>query len=219
MNLKTLYIDELRGLARSKVMIALWVGLPVLSLIFYLAQPETEGLPLLTLVAVLVGGIGGTLSAVLLSTTITNERNKHVYDLFLIRPVGRGELLVAKFFAAFTCLLVAAVVSMGMAVVVDMASGTLAPGIGRQVGQSLLISLAGMTIASAVGVLFGVLIDSIAVSAILSVYLGNQLSAIIILPTILVPGLNVTLFASLVGLVVPAAVMTAAGLVFRRKSL
>ena len=219
MNLKTLYTDELRGFARSRVMITLWVGLPLLSLVFRFLQPDTEGIPLLLLVGVLVGSIGGTLSAVLLSTTITGERNRHVYDLFLIRPVGRGALLVAKFLAAFTCLLVAAIVSMGLAVVVDALSGTLVPGIGARIGESLLVSIAGMAIASAAGVLFGVLIDSIAVSAILSVYLGNQLSAIIILPTILVDGLNVTLFASLVGVLVPTAVMVVAVLVFRRKSL
>ncbi len=219
MNMKTLYADELKGLARSRVMIALWVGLPLLSLVLRLVQPDTEGIPLLILVAVLISSIGGTLSAVLLSTMITGERNRHVYDLFLVRPVRRAELLIAKFFAAFTCLLVATVASIGVAVVVDVASGTLVPGIVSQLGDSLLVSLAGMTVASAVGVLFGVLINSIAVSAILSVYLGNQLSAIIILPTVFVEGLNVPLFASLVGVLVPALVMAIAVVVFKRKNL
>ncbi|MEE8440924.1 MAG: hypothetical protein V3S41_04315 [Spirochaetia bacterium] len=76
-----------------------------------------------------------------------------------------------------------------------------------------------MTIASAVGVLFGVLAESIAVSTILSVYLGNQLSAIIILPAVLVEGLNVPLFAGLVGALVPAVLMVVAIAVFKRKSL
>ncbi len=216
---RILYTDELRGLARSRVMIALWVGLPLLTLLLKLIQPNTEGVPLLTFAAVLVGSIGGTLSAVLLSTTITGERNRHVYDLFLTRPVSRGTLLLAKFFAALTCLFVAALGSIGLALVVDAATGALVPGLAGQLGESLLVSVAGMAVASAVGVLFGVLINSIAVSAILSVYLGNQLSAIIILPTVFVEGLNVPLFAGLVGALVPAILMIAAIAVFRRKSL
>lgn len=219
MTFRILYTDELRGLARSKVMIALWVGLPLLTLLLKLIQPDTEGVPLLTFAAVLVGSIGGTLSAVLLSTTITGERNRHVYDLFLTRPVSRGTLLLAKFFAALTCLFVAALGSIGLALVVDAATGALVPGLAGQLGESLLVSVAGMAVASAVGVLFGVLVNSIAVSAILSVYLGNQLSAIIILPTVFVEGLNVPLFAGLVGALVPAILMIAAIAVFKRKSL
>lgn len=219
MTFRILYTDELRGLARSKVMIALWVGLPLLTLLLKLIQPDTEGVPLLTFAAVLVGSIGGTLSAVLLSTTITGERNRHVYDLFLTRPVSRGTLLLAKFFAALTCLFVAALGSIGLALVVDAATGALVPGLAGQLGESLLVSVAGMAVASAVGVLFGVLVNSIAVSAILSVYLGNQLSAIIVLPTVFVEGLNVPLFAGLVGALVPAILMIAAIAVFKRKSL
>lgn len=219
MNLGILYTDELRGFARSRVMLALWIGLPVLSVVFKLAQPNTEGVPLLILVAILVGSIGGTLSAVLLGTTIAGERSRHVYDLFLIRPVRRSTLLLAKFLASSTCLAAAAVVTIGLAVVVDAASGNLTPGIGRQVGESLLISAASMTIASAVGMLIGVLVNSIAVSAILAVYLGNQLSAIVVLPTVFVPGLNTVLFASLVGVLVPAALLAIAMLIFRRKTL
>lgn len=219
MTLRVLYTDELRGLARSKVMVALWIGLPVLTLLLKLIQPNTEGVPLLIFAAVVVGSIGGTLSAVLLSTTITGERNRHVYDLFLTRPVRRGALLLAKFFAALTCLFVAALGSMGLALAVDAATGALAPGIAGQLGESLLVSMAGMAVASAVGVLFGVLINSVAVSAILSVYLGNQLSAIIILPAVLVEGLNVPLFAGLVGAVVPAVLMVIAVAVFKKKSL
>lgn len=219
MILRTLYADELRGFARSRVMIALWVGLPLLSVLLKLLGPDTEGIPLLTFVAVMIGSIGGTLSAVLLSTTITGERNRHVYDLFLVRPVGRGQLLVSKYLAAISSLIVAAVLSLALALAVDAVSGVPLAGAVPRLAESLLVSVSGMAIASAVGVLFGVLINSIAVSAILSVYLGNQLSAVIILPTVLVEGLNVTLFASLVGTTVPVVLLLIAVIVFRRKSL
>jgi len=200
-------------------MVALWIGLPLLTVLLKLIQPDTEGIPLLLLAAVLVGSIGGTLSAVLLSTTITGERNRHVYDLFLTRPVHRETLLLAKYFAALTCLFVAAFGAIGFALAVDAATGALVPGLAGQLGESLLVSISGMAIASAVGVLFGVLIDSIAVSAILSVYLGNQLTAVIILPAVLVDGLNVPLFAGIVGAAVPTLIMVVAVVVFKRKSL
>lgn len=219
MTLVTLYTDELRGFSRSRLMLALWIGLPVLSIVLRLAQPQTEGIPLLTFVSILIGSVGGTLAAVLLATSITSERLARVYDLFLVRPVRRRDLLVSKFLAAFTALLGAAVASIGVAVVIDLISGTFAPGVVTRAAQSLIISLAGMTIAASVGLLLGVLINSVAVSAILAVYLGNQLSAVIVLPTVLVTDFNVWLFAPLVGLGVPVLLLVAAILVFRRKSL
>lgn len=220
MTFRILYNDEMRGFAHSKIIIALWVGLPLLTLLIKFIQPDTEDMPLLIFAGAMVGSIGGTLSAVMLSTTITGERNRHVYDLFLTRPVRRVTLLMAKFFAALTCLLGAAVMSLGLALVVDTATGVLMPGLGAQVGGFLLISVVGLAISSAVGVLFGVLINSPALSAILSLYLGgNLLSAIIILPTKLLDGSNIPLFTSLVGVLVPTALMVVAVRVFNRKSL
>ncbi len=143
MTLRVLYADELRGLARSKVMIALWIGLPLLTLLVKLIQPDTEGVPLLIFAAILVGSIGGTLSAVLLSTMITGERNRHVYDLFLTRPVRRISLLLAKFFAAMTCLFAAAVASIALALAVDAATGASMAGLATKLGESLLVSMRG----------------------------------------------------------------------------
>ncbi|MCK5133722.1 MAG: hypothetical protein KAR40_16410 [Candidatus Sabulitectum sp.] len=220
MTFRILYNDEMRGFAHSKIIIALWVGLPLLTLLIKFIQPDTEGIPLLIFAGAMVGSIGGTLSAVILSTTITGERNRHVYDLFLTRPVRRVTLLMAKFFAALTCLLGAAVMSLGLALAVDTATGVLMPDVGTQLGGFLLISVVGLAISSAVGVLFGVLINSTALSAILSVYLGgNLLSAIIILPTMLLDGLNIPLFTSLLGVLVPTTLMVVAVRVFNRKSL
>ena len=220
MTFRILYNDELRGFAHSKIIIALWVGLPLLTLLIKFLQPDTEGMPLLFFAGAMVGSIGGTLSAVMLSTMITGERNRHVYDLFLTRPVRRGTLLMAKFFASLTCLLVAAVVSLGLALAVDAATGVLMPDLGTLLGGFLLISVVGLAISSAVGILFGVLIKSTALSAILSLYLGgNLLSAIIMLPTMLLDGQNIPLFTALLGILVPTTLMVVAIRVFNRKSL
>jgi ABC-2 type transport system permease protein len=219
MTISVLYGDELRGMARSKVMLALWIGLPAIAVLVKVLQPDTEGIPLLTFVAILIGSIGGTLSAVLMSTTITGERSRHVYDLFLVRPVTRTALLLAKYFAVLTCLIGAAAISLGMAAIVDVLTGVQIAGRFAQIGESFLLSLAAMLIASSAGVLFGVLINSIAVSAILSVYLGNQLSALIVLPAVLIADLPVPLFAGVVGTGVPAILLSIAILVFRRKAV
>jgi ABC-2 type transport system permease protein len=217
--LRTLYFDELRGFARSRVMVALWIGLPAISITLKLLQPNTEGIPLFTFVAIMIGSIGGTLSAVLLSTTVTSERARHVYDLFLVRPVRRGVLLISKYLAAITCLFAAAALSLGIAFVVDMLTTTDAASVAGPLGQSILVSAAAMAIASAVGILFGVLINSVAVSAILAVYLGNQLSAAVVLPAVFLERVNVAVFASAIGVGVPVVVLGAAILVFRRRSL
>ena len=158
-------------------------------------------------------------AAVMLSTTVTSERIRHVYDLFLIRPVGRGELIVAKFLAALVCLFAAALLSIVVGVAVDAAAGNLAGPWLSAAFESLAISLASMAVASSAGILFGVLVNTVAVSAILSVYLGNQLGAIIILPVLLVEGINPVLFSIGVGIAIPAIVMTIAIRVFTRKSL
>jgi len=97
LSLRLLFLDELKGYAKSKVMIVLWFGLPLLSLLIYFLQPDTEGLPISFLVGLLVSSIGGTLSGIMLSTSIVSEKNRHVYELFLIRPVKRSSLLLAKF--------------------------------------------------------------------------------------------------------------------------
>lgn len=80
MTFRILYNDEIRGFAHSKIIIALWAGLPLLTLLIKFIQPDTEGMSLLFFTGAMVGSIGGTLSAVMLSTTITGERNRHVYD-------------------------------------------------------------------------------------------------------------------------------------------
>ena len=219
MNSLLIYRDELTGFLRSRVIIVLAVGLPVLVLVLRLVQPNTEGIPFFIFTAILIASIGGTLGAVLLSTAITNERGKHVYDLFLIRPVRRSDLLLGKYFAALTALLVTAVLALTVGIIVDIVAGGRAVDVLRAGVEPTVLSLAGMAIACAVGLLLGVLVDSVAASAILSVYLGNQLSAIAVLPSALAPDLPVLPIALAAGLVVPTVLLTIAIVVFRRKTL
>ena len=215
-----LYVDELKGFTRSKAMVALLVGLPALSVAVQLLQPDTEGVPLAYFVAILASSIGGTLGAVLLSTSITSERLRHVYDLFLVRPVQRHQLVLAKFFSAFTCLVVAVALSIGLGFLVDAVRiDDPFAGITANLVGPLVISVAGVAAACGIGVLFGMLFSSIALAAIVAVYLGNQLTAIIILPTVFIEDFQPVLYGLLVGSLLPAILLTVAIVVFRRKAL
>ena len=219
MNSLILYRDELQGFLRSKVMIILFVGLPLLIGVIRLVRPDTEGIPFFSFTAILIASIGGTLGSVLLSTAITNERGRHVYDLFLIRPVRRSNLLLAKYFAALTALLGAAALALALGTVIDVAAGRPAIDIIADGVLPVVLSLAGMAIACSAGVLLGVLVDSVAGSAIIAVYLGNQLSALAVLPSAIAPALPVVPIAIGLGVVIPALVLTVAILVFKRKTL
>lgn len=217
--LSLLYIDELKGYYKSKLMLVLWVGLPLLSFLIQFFNPDLEGLPISTFVAVLVGAIGGTLSSVMLSTTITGERNRRVYDLFLIRPVKRWEIIISKYLAVLSCLLFAVFISLLMGIIVDVIKiGTPVQELLRINLESLIISLATISIACSIGVFFGIMINSVAVSAVLSVYLGNQVSSIIILPTLLIPAIPVELYSILTGIGISAIILIVSVIIFTKKS-
>ncbi|MFX1468518.1 MAG: ABC transporter permease [Promethearchaeota archaeon] len=211
-----LFLDELKGYAKSKVMIVLWFGLPLLSFLVHFL-PSQEDLPISYLVAIVVSSIGGTLSGIMLSTSIVSEKNRHVYDLFLIRPVKRYNLLLVKFFAVFLCLTVAVLISLIVGLIVDAITIELPENLMDLIFDSLLISMSSMAITCSIGIFFGVLVSSVPVAAILSVYLGSQLSTIIILPTFFIPGLDPQILGLSLGISVTTIMMLINIILFSRK--
>ena len=207
MSLRLLFLDELMGYAKSKVMIVLWFGLPLLSFIIHFLQPDTEGLPISFLVGLVVSSIGGTLSSVMLSTSIVSEKNQHVYELFLIRPVKRSSLLLAKFFSVFLCLIVAIIISLIVGMIIDIFTVGLTEYFLNETFESLIVSISAMAITCSIGIFIGVLVSSIPVAAILSVYLGGQLSSIIILPTIFIESLDPVILALILGVSLTTIIM------------
>ncbi len=214
-----LYLDELKGYYKSKLMVVLWIGLPLISFLVQFLNPDLEGIPLTTFVAILVGAIGGTLSSVMLSTTITTERTQNVYDLFLIRPVKRWEIILAKYFAVLSCLLIAVFLSFTLGVIVDLVKFNTSISVLIEMNaESLILSLATISVACSIGVFFGILINSVAVSAVLSVYLGNQISGIILLPTVLISGIPVEIYSISVGIGISTIILVGSLLIFNKKS-
>ena len=81
MKLPLLYVDELRGFYKSKVMIFLWAGLPIIAILFRFVQYESTGqtIPFTVISVLVVSSLAGTLAAVMLTVSIINEKNRHVY--------------------------------------------------------------------------------------------------------------------------------------------
>ena len=218
MSLLLLLRDELRGFYRSKVMIFLWVGLPLMAVLFQFWSASTQQVFSFTLLsAVLVSSIGGTLASVMLAVSIINEKNRHVYELFLIRPVKRWNLIAAKFFAVYICIAVASFLAIAMGIGTDClvrggASGTVL----KDTLQSVSVSMSMMAVSSAAGVLIGVASPSVLVGAILVIYGGNQISAIPMIPTILNIG-NASLFTISSGILISTVLLILAALIFNKK--
>jgi len=218
MSLRLLFLDELRGYAKSKVMIVLWFGLPLLSFLLQFIDPgQLEGRPISFLVSLVVSSIGGTLSAIMLSTSIVSEKIHHVYELFLIRPVKRSSLILAKFLAVYSCLVIAVSISLIVGLIIDGFTGDLSEMYLNMTFDSLIIGISSMAITCSIGIFFGVLVSSVPVAAILSVYLGSQLSSLIILPTFFIEVLDPVLLALTLGITLTTIIMSLNLFLFSRK--
>ncbi len=219
MTLRLLLVDELRGFYKSKVMIFLWIGLPLISLFFRFIQVSSIGqeIPFTVISALVVSSLAGTLAAVMLAVSIINEKNRHVYDLFLIRPLKRRDILLAKFFSVYGCIAVASLIAVLVGIATDFfTTGTLPATFLTDTAQSLAISLSMVAVSCSAGVLIGVGSPSVLVGAILVVYGGNQISIIPLVPTLLnLP--EATLFTIVLAAAVAASLLAAAITLFNKK--
>ena len=186
MSLRLMYADELAGFARSRVMLVLWVGMPVLALLLHALQPNLEGQMSLTVFAMLVvSTMASTIAAAMLSVGIIHERTRGVYSLFLVRPVRRRSILLGKFFAVFSCVAVASILTLVVGFLFDSLRGA-APGTAvlRELAKSAATGFATIAIASSAATLIGVLAPSVVVGVILVIYGANQLSVLGYVPVL-----------------------------------
>jgi len=219
MNLFNLYKDELKGFFKSKIMAFLWVGLPVLVIVFHFLQSVSTDpeVPFTLLSALMVSSLGGTLSAVMLSVSIINERSRHVYELFLIRPVKRYEIMLAKFLAVYSCVAVAALIAVSFGIVSDwVTTGTVSQVVLSNAGESLVISLSMIAVSCSAGVLIGLVAPSIIVGTILVIYGGNNLSVIPLIPNMLDIA-NTVIFTIGLSCIVTIMLLAVAVMSFNRK--
>jgi len=216
MSLWLLFKDELNGFYRSKVMLALWVGLPVMALLLYFLVDDIEGIPLTVFTGLLVSSIGGLLTSVLIVVNILNEKEKKVYDLFLIRPIRRENLLLAKFGAVFLCVMVASFIAITLAAILDSANeGYDIGSILTSMKDSLIITVSLMAINCSAGVLIGVFSPSVLVGVLLVLFGSNQLSSLVLIP--MISGWGEMWMDGLASIGISALLLFGASLVFRRK--
>ena len=219
MKLSLLYVDELRGFYKSKVMLFLWIGLPIIAVLFRFVQYETIGqtISFTVVSALVVSSLAGTLAAVMLTVSIINEKNRHVYELFLIRPLKKGEIILAKFLSVYTCVAIASFIAVFFGMGTDyLTTGAISAAALTNLGQSLAISLSMVAVACAAGVLIGVAAPSVLVGAILVIYGGNQISVLPLVPTLLNISDATQFTIGLAALITALILLTAVGL-FERK--
>ncbi|MBV1857315.1 MAG: ABC transporter permease [Nannocystaceae bacterium] len=224
-NLKLLTRDELLGFAKSKVMLVLWIGLPVLALLVFvlpilLGQESADsGRSMAALVALLVSSLAGTVSAIMVAVDIGSERKSGVYQLLVIRPLPRDAILWAKYIAVFTCVTLACVVALATGVFVDLIRGTPLPAEAwNHLARSLLSTAGVIAISTAIGVFVGSVTTSTLVAVIVVLYAGQNLAVIPMIPNYF--GLEEYFWPFMGGTVVLAlGVMFAATLLFRRVEL
>ena len=217
--------DELIGFAKSRVMIVLWVLLPALAIGGYLLLPTSAMLggddgPKLSATAFmgfLMSSIAGTVSALMVAVDIISEKNRKVYELFVIRPIRREAIIWAKFIAVFGCVTVACLVSIALGITVDMIRGATITGPMLYDAFKSVVALTGVIALSAtVGVLFGVITKTILVAVILILYVGQNLAILPMLPMYLGLLPNQFWLVMLISGVLAAFLLWASGVLFRR---
>ncbi|NWF96970.1 MAG: ABC transporter permease [Candidatus Thorarchaeota archaeon] len=220
MSLLFLLTDELRGYYRSKTMMALWIGLPAIVLIIKAFNPEIEELPVTMLASLLVTSMGGTLSAVMLATSISAEMKQRVYDLYLIRPVKRVELMLSKYLAVLLCLLVAVAIAVTMGLLWDYSSARFSMDLVIiSLRDALVLTMFMLAFSCSVGVFIGLNTDSVLVAAILSIYVGGQMSALPLLMTLFITWLDPVVVTGVISTAATALVLAISGLLFERRQL
>ncbi|HEY3421337.1 MAG TPA: ABC transporter permease [Methanomassiliicoccales archaeon] len=218
MSLGLLFRDELRGFYKSKVMLTLWVGLPVLTLIIYYASPTSQDMSLAAFTAILIGSIGGMLSAAMLVSSIISEKSRHVFDLFIIRPVKRRDIVLSKFLATYVCVTAAGIIALVFGALFDLArNGAFTNDVLTVSVNALIMALSMTAIACSAGVLIGFFANSMLTGIILVIYGANQLSVVAALPGLLVPGQP--LLPLVPGVLVTALLLAVTIRMFDRKQL
>ena len=219
MKLPLLFFDELRGFYKSKVMVFLWVGLPIIAILFRFVESSTTGqtIPFTVVSTLVVSSLAGTLASVMLAVSLINEKNRHVFELFLIRPIKRREIILAKFFGVYLCVAIASFIAIFVGMATDyLTTGALATAVIGNLSQSISISLSMVAVACAAGVLIGVASPSVLVGAILVIYGGNQISVIPLVPALLNIS-DAAFFTIGLAALVAAVLLTAAVSLFEKK--
>lgn len=189
--LRLLTRDELIGFAKSKVMLVMWVVLPLIAVGGYLILPDelTGGMgdggmmSATAFMSAILASIAGTVAALMVAVDLVSERNRKVYELFVIRPIRRESIIIAKFLAVFVCVTIACIVSMGAGIGLDAVRGSPPTADSAyEILKSMTMLTGVIAISGGVGVLFGVMSRTILVAVVLILYVGQGITVVPMLP-------------------------------------
>jgi ABC-type transport system involved in multi-copper enzyme maturation permease subunit len=221
--------DELIGFAKSKVMLVLWFLIPAIAIAGYLVlpssiRPDIGGpfqISATMYMSALTSMIAGVIAAIMVAVDIVSERNRKVYELFVIRPMRRETIMWSKFLAVFACVAVACMIAIGAGLAVDTVRGETPSGQGLTDLARSLATLAGViALSAATGVFFGVLSKSSIVAAVILVFQLVQVFQLLpILPGVLGVLPDQFWVVILISLGLAALLVHAAAVIFRRAEL
>lgn len=221
MKMWILFSDELKGFYKSRMMLVLWIGIPLVVLLFRALQPNTgPEFSFTEMSALLVSSLAGTLGSILLTVKVINEHTGRIYDLFLIRPIKRYQLLLANFLAVYGCIVIAALVAETTGIILDLAVHGAIPSeaISRAI-DSLIVSMAGTAVACAGGLLMGVVCNSVLVGVVLVIFGTSNLTSLPYLPMMLRWDVDPTWFAGLISAALTFILVVLSIIAFNRKDL
>lgn len=218
MSFSLIFIDELKGFYKSKVMIALWIIFPLITILVHYLTPGTTGdAPLSLFTSILISSIGGLLASIILTVQIIHEKDARAYDLFLIRPIKRWHIMVSKYLAVLLCVIVAISIALSVGIAIDLFQNEvilefLLPGI----VESFIMTISVISISCAFGVLLGVVSPSIVAGVLIVIFIGQYVQILPMIPSLM--GINdPIIFVSLIGILVTIILMAVALIVFERK--
>lgn len=219
MSFPILFKDELKGFYKSNVMIILWLGLPLISILLYLWSPDTSGeMPFSILFATMISSLGGSLAAIMITVQLIHEKSRHIYELFLVRPVKRKNILFSKFFAVFICVAIACTISILLGLIIDyIHSGGISNEIAQSTFESFCLSLSTMASSCAAGVLIGVFAPSVLVGIILIIFVMNNITSFALLLPIMIKSSCSSYYSIMLSIILTFTFLILAILIFNKK--
>jgi len=168
--------------------------------------------------ALILANVGGVLASIMLSVHIIHEKSRHVYELFLIRPIRRKDIIISKFLAVFVCVTIASVLAFLLGMAMDyLFHGGVASPIFKGAVESFALGILSVAIACSMGVFIGVVAPTVLVGVIIVIFLSSNISSLtIMIPTMLkLP--NSFLLSAMSAVVLSVVFLVMAILAFNRK--
>lgn len=183
--------DEFNGFMKSKVMLALWIGMPLFTILFnYLktlspeAKAGPEQLAASLGIAIIIAGTAGVLASLVLAINIIHENNRNVFELFLVRPIKRIDIILSKFFAVFSSVVMASVISLLIGIAYDILTENYLLELAFKMFSDELLKylitiLTTIAISCSAGILIGIITNSVLVGVILIFFISSNLAFVI----------------------------------------